>query len=321
MKKFLVFLFLISGFFWASDIFAIDKVDINSASLDQLDALTGIGPKYAQAIIDARPFSSIDDLVKVKGIGEATLQKIKDQGLACVDCQQGEVRPPEPATAGETAVSSSGEVGPPKNYPGGVFINEIMPNPEGADETDEWVELYNINNFEVDLSGWKLQDTAGTIKTFTLPAGSIILANGFLVFKRPETKIMLNNDVDGLNLLWPNGKVIDSASYPKAPLGQSYSKKSGAWVWSTAPTPGTTNVISNGPSSGSELNSLQNAEKTDNSNIGTASLKDSLDFSSKNLPNSQNPWFLFFTTLATAVILAIAVLVIKLKSNKNNVGT
>ena len=61
------------------------QIDINSASIEELDNLSGIGPAYAEGIIDSRPFSSVDELIKVKGIGEKTLEKIKSQGLACVD--------------------------------------------------------------------------------------------------------------------------------------------------------------------------------------------------------------------------------------------
>ena len=61
-----------------------DCIDINSASQEDLEKLSGIGPAKAQAIIEARPFSSLNDLIRVKGIGEKTLQKIKEQGLACL---------------------------------------------------------------------------------------------------------------------------------------------------------------------------------------------------------------------------------------------
>jgi competence ComEA-like helix-hairpin-helix protein len=64
-----------------------EQIDINSATLKELDLLTGVGSVYAERIINSRPYSSIDDLSKVKGIGPATLQKIKDQGWACVNCQ------------------------------------------------------------------------------------------------------------------------------------------------------------------------------------------------------------------------------------------
>jgi competence ComEA-like helix-hairpin-helix protein len=64
-----------------------EQIDINSATLKELDLLTGVGSVYAERIINGRPYSSIDDLSKIKGIGPATLQKIKDQGWACVNCQ------------------------------------------------------------------------------------------------------------------------------------------------------------------------------------------------------------------------------------------
>ena len=58
------------------------KVDINRAEPWLLDALPGIGEVTAQAIVDYRNdnglFQRIEDLLKVKGIGEATLDKIKD---------------------------------------------------------------------------------------------------------------------------------------------------------------------------------------------------------------------------------------------------
>jgi len=134
VKKIFIFLIILNCFL-ISSIFAEEVIDINTASLQQLDILAGIGPVYAQRIVDGRPYSSVDDLDRVKGIGLATIQKIKEQGLACVNCSTSNVK----QSLNETKQIELGALTTSIIYVDGVYINEVLPNPEGADETDEWI--------------------------------------------------------------------------------------------------------------------------------------------------------------------------------------
>ena len=73
MKQFLIlFLFVISLF---------AKIDINTARMEDLHSLKGIGHTKAVAIMEYRkkhPFKKIEDIMKVKGIGKATISKNKE---------------------------------------------------------------------------------------------------------------------------------------------------------------------------------------------------------------------------------------------------
>lgn len=79
MKK--LYLALILVLFLATSAFA--KVDINTASANELATLHGIGPAKAEAIVKYRQtngkFTTVDDLSKVKGIGNKIIEKIKPE--------------------------------------------------------------------------------------------------------------------------------------------------------------------------------------------------------------------------------------------------
>jgi DNA uptake protein ComE-like DNA-binding protein len=52
-------------------------VDVNTADAEELASLPGVGPVIAKRIVDGRPYASVDDLDRVKGIGAKTLARLR----------------------------------------------------------------------------------------------------------------------------------------------------------------------------------------------------------------------------------------------------
>ena len=73
MKKFLVLILFVISLF--------AKININTATMEELYSLKGIGHTKAEAIMEYRkkhPFKKTEDIMKIKGIGKKTFEKIKD---------------------------------------------------------------------------------------------------------------------------------------------------------------------------------------------------------------------------------------------------
>lgn len=173
-------------------------------------------------------------------------------------------------------IRSPEEIGSLKaNYPDGIVINEILPSPEGPDAENEYFEIFNQNDFGVNLSKWFIEDVKGATKTFIFPAETIIKAKGFSVFFSAQTKITLNNSEDGLKLFKPNKELADEINYNKAPLGESFNRddKTGDdWLWSSNLTPGIQNIFV-GPASenSKDLESATSANTSTNTSTNIES--------------------------------------------------
>jgi len=85
MRKILLFSTLLMAlpWLWCPDVAAADKLDLNRATVEELDALPGVGPAIARRIVAFREkngaFRRIEDLMNVRGIGEKTFLRIRDR--------------------------------------------------------------------------------------------------------------------------------------------------------------------------------------------------------------------------------------------------
>lgn len=223
----------------------------------------------------------------------------------------------EPVTTSTEATLS--EVGPPEqpSYPSNIFVNEVLPSPEGADAENEWIELFNENNFEVALSGWKIRDIVGATKTYSFLEGTKIAAESFLILPRPETKITLQNSGDSLELLNPKGEVVHKASFEKAPLNQSFNRTSSGWAWSITLTPGKPNIITLPEILKTEQSeAFEEEERQTKPSLppGTKEDQRTLAKIGEEVPKSSNPLIVFLVALIIAVGSGVVVLILKKKS-------
>lgn len=130
-----------------------------------------------------------------------------------------------------------------KTYSNQVIINEIFPNPKGSDLANEWIELYNKSNEEMALEGWILVD-GGVKGEYVIPGGATIQPGSFLVLKREETKIAINNNGDEIRLFQPNRNLASSAVFTEtAQEDYSYAYKDEKWQWTQRTTSGVENII------------------------------------------------------------------------------
>lgn len=101
--------------------------------------------------------------------------------------------------------------------PGPVFVNEVMTHTDPPYE--DAIELYNPNNFPVDISGWFLTDSRDTPNKFRIPDGTLIKAGGYLVFY--ETKF--NNPSSPSHFgLSENGEEVYLFANSSDPLVRGY---------------------------------------------------------------------------------------------------
>ncbi|MFA5157588.1 MAG: lamin tail domain-containing protein [Patescibacteria group bacterium] len=123
----------------------------------------------------------------------------------------------------------------PVIYSDKIYINELLPQP-ATGSADEYIELYNSSDVDIDLINWQLD-----ARTFVV--STIIKAKEYRVFKDSDINIGLTDTGDTTELIDPNGDEKSSISYPSSKRGQSYSLFGNIWQWTVSLTPGAANIL------------------------------------------------------------------------------
>jgi len=152
--------------------------------------------------------------------------------------------PVSPPDSASPAPIESG-VGSQQSYPA-LDITELLPDPAApaTDADDEFIELHNPGPTTADLSGYTLK--TGNSQTDVYTIGDITLdADGYIVFNSADTHIALANTGSSVALYDPTGQPVGSTvSYPTAKTGEAWARFGAGWSWTTTPTPGQSNVLS-----------------------------------------------------------------------------
>lgn len=104
----------------------------------------------------------------------------------------------------------------------GLFINEISAS------GDDWVELYNSTGSQKNISGYRIQDDGDA--EYTLPAGTTVPANGYLIIYCDDTNTGLHTNFklsstgETVTLKNGSGEIAEAVTYPKLDNGQSYGR-------------------------------------------------------------------------------------------------
>ncbi len=122
-----------------------------------------------------------------------------------------------------------------------LVLSEVLPNPVGPDQTEEFIEIENRSGVTVPLAGWQLTDT----KIFyRFSADATIEPHGFFAVLRLDSKITLNNSADTLYLIAPDRRIVSGVRYERSAEGESFSRVGGNhWEWTTIMTAGEANVF------------------------------------------------------------------------------
>ena len=124
-----------------------------------------------------------------------------------------------------------------------VWISEVFASPPPGEE--EWIELWNLSDEDVDITGWMLDDERDAGSRPWEIEGVQIAARQSVIITNDQSRIAFNNSGDDVWLISPDGKILEGVVYPKLSRGESYARISeDEWCVTTTATPNEQNSCS-----------------------------------------------------------------------------
>ena len=123
-----------------------------------------------------------------------------------------------------------------------IVINEIFPDPAGADTGQEWLEFKNKSSDKIDLLNWRVENSNGK---YEFKSQQLLAAGVFYILNNTQSKLAFKNSTDTISLYNNLDELIDQVEYANAAQGETYARgANGNWFWTTKATPGEENIIS-----------------------------------------------------------------------------
>lgn len=158
---------------------------------------------------------------------------------------------------------------PPPNL-NTIIISEIFPNP---DTGEEWIELYNFGEEEINLQNWKIKDISSTLKSFY---DNTIEPSSYLIIEGNDLPISLNNSGDTVSLYDSNTSLIDKVNYSETEKDLSWALFEDGIKLTSSPTKESENLYTSitstadtNSSSNSSTSSSPSSNSVSNNNSST----------------------------------------------------
>lgn len=124
-------------------------------------------------------------------------------------------------------------------------LSELLPNAIGSDVGNEFIEIYNPNDVDVDLTNYVIYVGIDYESHYKFPTGSHIGPGQYIVFSNNDIKFTLVNTESSVRLSSIDDTIIDETSaYDSPKEGMAWALIDDTWQYTNRPTPGTMNMVS-----------------------------------------------------------------------------